>query len=183
MKIVKANKKLILPTILIVLMLGGILLVLEKTRVTDFIKDPTYKESSTQGPTPQQQEEATKAAASQKEAFIESGAKEQEQAQPAEAPQDSSSITLTASQANDTVTVLNKLSGQGYSSGSCKLNITNQSKTTSQTADIIYQPEYSMCAGFSVPVSTLGAGDWNITLEVTPFNASTLTKKTSLKVQ
>lgn len=51
--------------------------------------------------------------------------------------------------------------------GTCKLVIKNGSQTYSETVDIIYAPEYSICAGFTVPKSKLGSGTWNIDLEVT----------------
>ncbi|HSX27602.1 MAG TPA: hypothetical protein VLG25_02370 [Patescibacteria group bacterium] len=78
----------------------------------------------------------------------------------------SSSIVLSARQeSNGTVTVFTKL--YNVSSGTCSLLVTNGYKQTTQTAEIIYQPEYSTCAGFSVPISKLGAGNWTIKLTVT----------------
>lgn len=74
-------------------------------------------------------------------------------------------IDLSARQeTNDTVTVFTKLNSN--TQGSCALTITNGSKTSTHTVNIIYQPEFSTCAGFSVPISELGAGIWNINLAV-----------------
>lgn len=77
-----------------------------------------------------------------------------------------SSIVLSARQeSNNTVTIFSKL--YGYSSGSCQLKIANGAKTYSQTAEIIYQDQFSTCAGFSIPVSKLGKGTWSIKLTTT----------------
>lgn len=50
--------------------------------------------------------------------------------------------------------------------GTCTLTVKNGEKQDVQTADVIYQPMYSTCAGFSVPVSKLGNGTWDLVLEV-----------------
>ncbi len=74
-------------------------------------------------------------------------------------------IELSSKQeSNNTVTVIGKL--YGYSDGICSLLATNSGKENSQTAPVIYQAEFSSCAGFSVPVSNLGTGTWNIKLTV-----------------
>lgn len=67
-------------------------------------------------------------------------------------------------QSDDTVIVTTKLSG--VSDGTCSLKATRAEKSTAQQADVLYQPEYSMCAGFSIPTKTLGPGVWRLDLEV-----------------
>ncbi len=123
------------------------------------------------------QDEAAKQA--QQEAMVNSDAKkefvEQEtsppnqsdnpKAQPAPAPSApaSKNIELTARQeANSTVTVFTKL--LNYSEGSCQLQVVNGTKTATQNAAIVYQREFSSCAGFSVPIDPLGKGTWTIRL-------------------
>jgi cytoskeletal protein RodZ len=182
MRKLEKKKQNILPYVIGLLLIAGlVILVLEKTRVTDFIKDPTYKESSN-GPTVEQQKQAQEEAAKQKEQYLDSVVKEQETAKPAEVPTDTDTITLTPTVAGNNVVVHNQLKGQGYSSGACHLTITNGSKTYNTDAEIIYQPEYSMCAGFTVPTSELGAGDWSVKLDVTPLNGQTLTKTANVRV-
>ena len=67
------------------------------------------------------------------------------------------------------------------SSGTCSLRIRNGEREQQQTAAIIYQPEFSSCTGFSVPVAPLGQGQWQIELTVTTDGA-TLTKTITHKV-
>lgn len=95
-------------------------------------------------------------------------------------PTDSDNITLTATQSSsDKITVLTKL--KGYSDGTCSLSIVNGSKTYTQSASVIYQPEFSTCAGFSVPTASLGSGTWNLTLNVVSGGVTTQ-KSTTLEV-
>ena len=79
-------------------------------------------------------------------------------------------------QDGDSVTIIVKLKEQGYSQGKCSLTVAANGKKVAQNADIIYQPEYSTCAGFSVPVSSVGGGQWTISLSVTPLNGKPITK-------
>lgn len=75
-------------------------------------------------------------------------------------------LKLTAQQeANGSVTVLTRL--YGYSDGECTLELTKGERSASQSAQVIYQSEFSACAGFSISQSTLGAGTWNLKLTVT----------------
>jgi hypothetical protein len=79
---------------------------------------------------------------------------------------DSTNIQLSARQeTNGSVTVFTKL--YGFSAGSCQLDVSSGSNTESQTAEIIYQSQFSTCAGFSVPSSKLGSGTWKIKLTTT----------------
>lgn len=100
----------------------------------------------------------------------------QQQPQPAPTSQQ---IELRAETAGQAVTIHTKLAHA--SSGTCSLRIRNGEREQQQTAAIIYQPEFSSCAGFSVPVSPLGQGQWQIELTVTTDGA-TLTKTITHKV-
>lgn len=75
---------------------------------------------------------------------------------------DESKVIISAINEGDSVTVSTKL--YGYSDGSCLVEITNGTRQHSETAPIIFQPEYSTCAGFSIESSKLGAGTWSIKL-------------------
>lgn len=149
-----------------------IFFILEKTRVTNLIQTPGSQEV-----TPQQTAEQKRADDARKQDFIEKSP----EPTPTPVPQDSDVITLSASQEGSTVNILTKL--KGFSSGSCELSLTNGSKTHTVTADIIYQPEFSSCAGFSVPVSQLGIGSWSVALNATPTGGSVLTKTITIEVR
>lgn len=76
---------------------------------------------------------------------------------------ESKTVELSAKQETDnTVTIFTKLSG--FSNGTCTLKINNGSLEKTLTADIIYQVQFSTCAGYSVPINDLNKGSWNMTL-------------------
>lgn len=91
-------------------------------------------------------------------------------------PHPASSIDLSAKQeANNSVTVFSKLFNIG--SGTCNLTVVNGNNSASQQAEVIYQSEFSTCAGFSIPIAGLGSGTWTITLSVSgnPVAPTTIT--------
>ena len=96
-------------------------------------------------------------------------------------PSSNYTIEMSAEKKDDTVVITTSL--KGYEAGTCKLHITNGARTYDNTADIIYQPEFSTCAGFSVPLSALGRGSWSMDLVVTPYNGSSVTKTLTYEVQ
>ena len=80
-------------------------------------------------------------------------------------PKQSENIELSAQAGpNDSITVISKLTG--ISSGSCNLKATSASGSYEASAGVIFQPEYSTCAGFSIPIKTLGTGALTLTLRV-----------------
>ena len=154
-----------------VLVLFLIIFVLEKTNTIDIFKSSATPVSLSDGPTDEQRQQEAKAAANTKKQLIDSQKDGPGSNTPASDSTQSSTVDLSAKQeSNNTVTVFTKLAG--YSSGSCVLVLTNGSKSTTQTAAIIYQPEFSSCAGFSVPIDLLGKGDWSLTLTVTSNGTS-----------
>ena len=94
----------------------------------------------------------------------------------------SDAVSITPSQQGNYVVLSVKLSG--YSDGSCALSITNANtgKDLTRDADVIYAPNFSTCAGFSIPTSSLGAGSWSISLAITSGGITT-NKSLSLIVQ
>lgn len=89
-------------------------------------------------------------------------------------------VSLTVKKSDSSsVTVITKL--VNYSDGACSLTVTNGSKTVTQNAQVVYAPDYSSCAGFSVPISSLGTGTWSISLAVTSGGVTT-TKTTTYEV-
>ena len=91
-----------------------------------------------------------------------------------ETPSSPDTITITPSKDAGIVTLKTQL--QGYASGECSLTATNGGKTMSETAPILYQPEFSTCAGFSIVIDNLGTGTWTISLDVTPSGGQMINK-------
>jgi len=89
------------------------------------------------------------------------------------------SITITSSQATENVTIFTKLIN--VASGSCDLKITNGEKSYTSTVPVIYQSQFSSCAGFTVPKDKLSTGTWNVTLNVNN-NEKTVTKTATIEV-
>lgn len=138
-----------------------LLVSLEALGVTHF-----FAAKDTTGPTPAQKKEEDATNAAKKKTAVENSDTKADPYQTVDPSKANTSIDLTAKQeSNGTVTVFTKL--YGYSTGTCKLDVTNGTKTNSQTAEAVYQPEYATCAGFSVPISSLGSGSWSIKLSVT----------------
>ncbi len=165
------KKKIFILVAIIIFVAIATLAILEKAHVTDFVKLPAQQ--NPQGPTKEQIEEQEKIDEDRKQDFIESPETPSTPTQPG-------SVELTAKQESDgTVTILTKL--HDVASGTCDLVITNGSKTFTQSAQVIYQPSFSSCAGFSVNKEKLGAGQWSIKVSVSG-NGSQLEQNTSLGV-
>lgn len=77
----------------------------------------------------------------------------------------SDNIIIESSQSNSSVTILAKMTGF-TGSGTCTLKVTKGPATVSESAEIIYQPEYSTCAGFSIDKNRLSPGTWSLSLSV-----------------
>jgi|GEM_PF-4263194 len=76
------------------------------------------------------------------------------------------SVDVSARQeSNKSVTILSKIKGS-TGNNNCKLSVSNNSKVVNQEADVIYQTEFSSCAGFNIPIDRLGTGVWLINLVV-----------------
>lgn len=168
------NKKIIALSLLVALFVATTLFALERLQITDFVKRP----AANNGPSQTEIKAQEKAADDAKKEFI-----EQDEATSSEpgAPPTSESINLSAQQdSTSTVTVLTKL--QGFPDGECSLLIQNGSKSTTKTAPIIYQPEFSSCAGFSINKSELGSGIWNITLTAKTSSSDPVSKSIDFEV-
>lgn len=86
-------------------------------------------------------------------------------------PQDPENIQIDAKQEGSSVTISTRLTG--YSDGTCTLLITNGSRTSTKTAQVVYASRFSTCAGYSVPVSEFGTGTWSLKLSVTSGGTTT----------
>lgn len=165
------SKKIILISLATIVIFGGVFVALEYFRVTDFVKI---------NPTPQEQED--KYIDQRKKNLIESqNPSSDEDGSTDSTDTSSSSLEVSVKQENDNVVVLTKL--LDYSAGTCTLTASNLSRDTQQTADIIYQPEFSSCAGFSIPVSTLEKGKWSITVVAMNSDGETQSKTVTLEVK
>lgn len=169
--------------VLITLLLFGVVLVLEKNHIINLL-DKTGPQS---GPTKKQQAQEAQENAQDKQQFLDSSTNDKSTSStpsatstPSQA-QSAGQLTISASQSGSSVTVLSRI--QNIESGTCKLTITVNNISTSQTADLIYQPEFSSCAGFSIPVSSVGTGTWNIEVVVQPSEGASLTKSVILEAK
>ena len=182
MKITKKNiskKQIAVATTVTVLVVCGSIFTLDKIGVISIFTKETVPNISKE-PTPQEKKSEEKANQDTKESFLNTAKDEEEKSveksKPAPVPKSSSSIELSADRNGDSATIIVKLKEQGYSQGKCSLTVVANGKKVAQNADIIYQPEYSTCAGFSIPVSSLGGGQWAISLSITPLNGNPMVK-------
>ncbi len=105
-----------------------------------------------------------------KRALIEGGS------QSSQNSQQQLSLDVSARQESDkSVTILGKIKGL-TGNNKCKLSISNNGKVINQEADVIYQTEFSSCAGFNIGVDQLGTGVWTINLAVGDRSSSTTTE-------
>lgn len=167
-----AHKKLFLSALAFTLLGMATVATLEITKVTDFIKQNPSEQS---GPSATEKAEQDRAVQQDKKDFIESP----DPIAQTSTADNNTTIELSAKQeSNGSVTVLTKL--RNISEGTCTLTVSNKSMTDVQTARIIYQPDFSSCAGFSVRKDKIGAGEWVIKLAVA--SDTTIEKTMSLKV-
>jgi cytoskeletal protein RodZ len=152
----KKNQLIAAIVVAVALLTGGIVYALS----SDIFK--TIPE--TKGPTQEQLDEQKNTEEDSKQEFIDSTKDNELPGTNPSTPTSSDSITLTTAMDQGTVTVNTKL--MGFNSGTCELSITNGSQKVVKNADIIYQPEFSTCAGFSILKSELSTGSWNISLKV-----------------
>lgn len=80
---------------------------------------------------------------------------------------------ISAKQEANEVVVKTELEGSGWQS--CKLTLTRNSDTVNKTAEVIYQEQFSTCAGFSTPTSEFAqSGTWSAKLFATRIDRSTV---------
>lgn len=121
--------------------------------------------------------------AANKKAFIESqekGADSNTTKEGSASDQESSDVNIEARQSGDSVVITTQL--QKIGDGTCSLEVSSGGRSHNETVDVIYQPSYSSCAGFSVPVNKLRNGTWQITVSATSLSNSTATASTTLEV-
>lgn len=170
------NKKKLLIALAIVFVVVGAGLV--------YLKHTSSKEESTISQ--EDQESVNEANAETKQALIESkdgdsSSKDNSSGGSSNSSTDRS-ITLSPSQSSPggDVVVLTKL--YGYGDGTCTLTSTNSGSSDTQTAEVIYQDNFSSCAGFTVSYAALGKGTWSISLNV-KSSSGTGTQTASVEVR
>ena len=172
-----SKKKVVTLAAVVVLALAGLMFALEATDTINLLHSP--QDSSQDGPTPRQKAQERKTNSQAKENFLDNAYKE--------GPTDSTpdpnqaTIELSAEQQGSNVVVLARM--HEVANGTCTLTATIGTKSTRQTAVVIYQPEFSSCAGFSIPVSTLGSGKWVIELSVTNDSGVSISKTIQQEVK
>jgi hypothetical protein len=176
----KIYKRPIFLALSCLLLVGAVLLVLELTNVTHIFH---------QSVADKQKQAAAKVDLQKKQATINSQTNSStggDKSAPNSstnytAPTNPDNIVLSAQQSSsDAATITTKL--YSYSDGQCELTVTNSGAQYKKSAPVIYQSEFSTCAGFNVPVSSLGPGTWNISLSVTSGGISQV-KTTTLEVK
>ena len=120
---------------------------------------------SERGPTAEEQKQSDESDAAQKQEFLDNETKQgsEDTEQKPELPS-SKDITLTARTDGNNVIITTKLAT--VPSGTCTLTITGGATPVTQQASVIYNTEYSTCAGFSVNKNAVNAPSWNIALSV-----------------
>lgn len=132
------------------------------------------------GPTAAEAAQQKKTEAVQKQVYNDSAKSDTTPAPPSVVPSDSS---LSVSAKQDGASVIVQVKAVNVSAGNCELAIINGPRSSSQSAPIIYQPEFSTCAGFSVPTGSLGPGEWSIKVTVKAQDDAVLSKSVSLQVE
>lgn len=153
----RSNKIIILAAILLSLLIGGGFFIFNRDKPSNLTTDANISAED--------QQKAADENSKSKQDFIENNSSDSTETPP-------KNVSLSAKMgSNNDVVVLTKLTSIG--SGTCELIVTNGSKQVTQTAEIIYQPEYSSCAGFTVAKSSLGSGSWVLKLTITSGGEST----------
>lgn len=138
-----------------------------------FNHEPAVKKPSTEN-----QKKSQQADTQNKQDFIENGAGNNTSGSSNQS--EKTNIALSMSQNGSNVIITTKL--YSYSDGMCSLVIRNGSSTFTQTATVLYAPQFSTCEGFSVPITKLGTGSWLATLSVTS-KGTTASSSASLEVK
>lgn len=172
----KSNKKKIAIAILSLLLLSsGVVLAFYMSRTQDRTEsiDTSTKEEATS-------EETSRQDAIDKQEFLEKeAANNDEQYQPAKI--ENSDLTVSAEESGSSLVILTsikKFSG----TGSCTVRLSRGASVITKTTEVLYQREASSCAGFSIPLSDLELGTWNIDLTIST-QSSNLSKSITYTIK
>jgi len=166
------KKTFIIITVLVLLLVGALL----------YKRHFLNNTSPNSGPSAEETKQASELSAQEKKELIDtSSSSNAKEADPKPTTTADNTVDVTGKIEDDnTVSVITKLTNIG--SGTCNLTITNNANTYKAEAEVIYQPEFSTCAGFSVPIDQLGNGVWSISVTVNS-GGKTYSKSISLEVQ
>ena len=154
----KSNKKLIVIISLAVLFIGGGIVAYA------FMSNNSSPDENATDSAQQQRENEQKREIDAKEQSAEKN-RESDNDNQAPAPVDPNDISMSAAISGTNVIISTQLAS--IPDGECSLTITQSTNTHRETVQIMFQPEFSSCAGFSVPKNKLGTGTWKIDLNVT----------------
>lgn len=172
----KKNKKTIFGKVTYVIIALGLLFafiifVLEKKQIIDLYKKPISQTENIPRPindvdygppTPQEEQQAQDI---KKEVIQQSGEVEP-------IPQGTINVSLSAATQDVAGGPLEvRAIIEGATTGTCTLNLSQNGNVKTFTANIINLGNYYGCEGFSVPVSSLSAGNWQLELLVANQNA------------
>lgn len=175
------NVLIILSTVIAALL---IIVILEVSGITNFFGWISGHRDTPTGPTDEQKATQAQVDQSTKKAYIESDKNNADNTEQAPIPTDPDVVGITThrEQTTSSNSLIIVTTLKGFASGTCNLSIKNGDKVYDTQVQIIYQPEYSTCAGFSVPLERLGVGSWSITLTATPTGGTALEKTITVDV-
>lgn len=181
----KKQKIVIISVLVTLLIIGGGLFILEKLNISHIFSNSTTglsddeKKTSLQEKATVNDETSTTNSQGTNQTSTSDNPKQSPNSSTTQgkytAPTSSENITLSADKtSSSSVTVYTQL--KDYSDGTCNLTVTNGNQANTQSAPVMYQSQYAICAGFNVPISSLGYGTWSIKLSVT--SSGSITEKT-----
>jgi len=172
----KSKKALIIcliALIAVLLLVGAGVFYLVVLRKNDPSDQPIVTKPSTSQPSSQDKANQATEDTKNKQDFLNSSP---DGATPPAETSSSADISMTISQSGDKVVVSTNL---GYiSDGTCKLTVGGYTSTV----EILYQPSYSTCMGFSIDRGQLSAGDNTFKLDVV-YDSTTLTKTETVNIK
>lgn len=174
-----SKKKLLVTLLATLLLIVTSLALLEKFNVINMFSPP-LGDVSTKGPTPEEIEQEKMTNAEAKQEYLDDVYRDDEN-RSTPTSNDEPGLTVTGRQDGSSVTILARI--QSVADGKCVLSATNGTKNIMQEAAVIYQPEFSSCAGFSEPVDSLGTGLWAIKLTIYPIGSDAISKSTTVEVR
>ena len=172
----KNKRKLITLACIALLLLLGIIF-LELSGVTNFVKQNQDQTQEKNKPTAEEVKTQTSTDNDKKKTYIENSTD-----QSPTAPLNSTKqVELVAKQEGAAIIVSTKL--RNISDGECSLVVSNGSKTKKFVAPTLYQPEFSICEGYSIPLSELGSGNWGFELTVKNPSGDTFSALSNLETR
>lgn len=166
----KTSKFIAAFLLLILIVGGGIFAYFQLNKPEDKTVQHTTNSTSEEPSVKQNSDDSTNKSPSSKDQSADDKTKEplqySNQANNSGSSSNSDKVSLSAFQNGSTVRVSVTIH-QLWNTGNCTLSITNGSASINKTAPVQAMPSYATCQGFSVPVSDLGVGTWQLSLKVT----------------